>query len=293
MADKCPRCQKEVESLVGVDSGFRNRVNLTGNTQIIPDKICGSCYQELGATITQTGIFSAKERFKESAKIALWKGRIGLLRKARNHMKKKVYGEAVASYEKYLKVLEAIFEKKLEDLTPDVFKEKAATKELTVACSVFWDLIRIYDTNEKYKSKQMLVAQKLAQFAPYTPMLVEMIRQAEAFKRKARNGDVINKLLRQLANRRARCFIASSAFNDVLAPEVIFLQNWRDQVLLKNKVGMISIEIYYTISPPLAQVLDRLSILKPAVRLFLNFLIFCISKMSLKSLPTRVSSKTL
>lgn len=293
MAEQCPRCNRESEALVVVDPGFRNRVSLAGNGQTIPDRICSPCYQELSSVVSPAVMLNAKTKFKENAKMALWKSRIGLLRKARNMMKRKVYGEAVASYEKYLKILEVIFEEKLEDLSPNTFKEKAATKELTVVCSVFWDLIRIYDTNEKYKTKQIAIAQKLGQFAPFTPMLVEMIRQAEIYKRKARNPDVINKLLRLMANRRAHCFIATAAFNGVNAPEVLFLRNWRDRVLLTNKVGTLFVEIYYVASPPLAQVLDRLSILKPIVRVFLGFLIFCISKISLKSLPTRKSSKSL
>jgi hypothetical protein len=283
MSEKCPRCHKETQSLVAVDSGFRSRINLAGNAQTIPDRICGSCYQELGSTISQTGMFSAKERMRESVKISLWKSRITLLRKARNLMKKKVYGEAALAYEKYIKILENIFEAKLEDLSPEKFKEKAATKELTVACSVFWDLIRIYDANDKYKQKQLIVAQKLGQFAPYTPMLVEMIKQAEAFKRRSRNADVIGKLLRQMANRRTRCFIATSAFNyNIEATEVVYLQNWRDDFLLKSFVGFYFVKLYYLISPILARALDQLSILKPLVRWVLRLLIFCISKISLR-----------
>lgn len=283
MAEKCPRCHKETESLVNIDSGFRNKVSLAGNSQTIPDRICGSCYQELGATITQTGIFSAKERLKEGAKMALWRSRISLLRKARNLMKKKGYGEAAVTYEKYIKILETIFETKLEELSPEKFKEKAATKELTVACSVFWDLIRIYDTNDKYKQKMVVVALKLGQFAPYTPMLVEMMKQAEAYKRRARNADVINKLLRQMANRRTRCFIATSAFNyNIESPEIIFLQNWRDNFLLNYKFGASLVKFYYFSSPFIAFILDQLSILKPLVRWALRLLIFCISKISLR-----------
>jgi hypothetical protein len=293
MANKCPLCHNEVENLVSVDAGFRSRVSMAGNQQIIPDVICGACYEELGSTVSQAGMLRSKARFKESTKITLWKSRINLLRKARSFMTKKVYGEAVASYEKYLKILETVFEVKIEDMSPDIFKDKAATKELTVICSVFWDLIRIYDTNEKYRTKQMQIAQKLAQFAPYTPMLLEMIRQAEVYKRKARNPEIINRLLRQMANRKASCFIATSAYNGVHNPQVVFLQNWRDEVLLNNSIGILFIEIYYAVSPPLAQVLDKLSFLKPLVRLILGFLIFCISKISLKSLPTRESSKSL
>lgn len=293
MTEKCPRCGKEAYGLVNVDAGFRNRVKLAGGTQIIPDLICSPCYESLDSLISEAGVLNAKDRFKSAAKIALWKSRIGMLRKARNQMKRKVFGEAAASYEKYIKVLETLFEVKLDEMTPDTFKKKAATKELTVVCSVFWDLIRIYDTNEKYKPKQILIAQKLAEFAPFTPMLVEMIRQAEAYKRRTRNPDVIGKLIKQMANRRASCFIATSAFNGVCAPEVLFLQNWRDNVLLTYKAGVIFTNFYYKVSPPLAQVLDKLSILKPMVRALLGVLIFCISKISLKSLPTRESSKTL
>lgn len=288
MAEKCPRCGSEVEMLLGVDPGFRNKVNISGQKQVVPDKICGPCYQELSDSVSQMGsLFGAKEKFKEAAKLSLWKSRINLLRRARSLMAKKAYGEAVASYEKYLKIIETVFGSKLEQLNPETFKEKAATKELTVVCSVFWDLIRVYDTNEKYRVKQTMIATKLAQFAPYTPMLVEMIRQAEAYKRRAKNTELINKLVRQMANRRAKCFIATSAYGDELAPEVEFLRLWRDSVLLESERGRKWVDIYYRFSPQGAALLDKLSFLKPFVRLILTVLIFCISKISSKNLPIR------
>lgn len=290
----CPRCKNQTESLLGIDSGFRNKLQLSGYHQVIPDKVCSNCYQELGMMVSSpTNLLNTKDKLKTTAKMNLWKSRVGLIRKARSHMQRKSYSEAVVAYEKYLKIIEMVFGVNQENLTPELLKEHAATKELTVIASVYWDLIRIYDTHEKYKARMIQNTQKLAQFARFTPMFVDLMKQAEVYKRKAKNPDIINKLLKQMANKKSRCFIATSAFESPLAAEVIFLTHWRDQVLINSIFGKLFIELYYLVSPGIAYFLDIFSLLKPLVRGVLRILIFCISKISLKNLQSEAVSSNL
>ncbi len=54
-----------------------------------------------------------------------------------------------------------------------------------------------------------------------------------------------------------RCFIATACYHSVLAPEVELLRRFRDDVLRSSCCGRVSIRIYYHLSPPIAQFLER------------------------------------
>jgi len=49
------------------------------------------------------------------------------------------------------------------------------------------------------------------------------------------------------------CFIATAAFGTPFAKEINVLRNWRDDWLLKNRLGVIFVRFYYKISPPIAK----------------------------------------
>ena len=67
------------------------------------------------------------------------------------------------------------------------------------------------------------------------------------------------------------CFVATSCYGDYEAKEVLVLRNYRDDVLLKTKIGKIAVSIYYFISPSLAKLLDKSSLAKSFIRkYFLN-----------------------
>ena len=48
------------------------------------------------------------------------------------------------------------------------------------------------------------------------------------------------------------CFIATAAFGTPFAKEINVLRNWRDDWLIKNKIGSIVVQLYYKFSPPIA-----------------------------------------
>ncbi|MDP6916974.1 MAG: hypothetical protein QF895_03380 [SAR86 cluster bacterium] len=48
------------------------------------------------------------------------------------------------------------------------------------------------------------------------------------------------------------CFIATAAFETPFAEEINVLRIWRDDWLLKNRLGVIFVCFYYKISPPIA-----------------------------------------
>lgn len=54
----------------------------------------------------------ALEKAKEERKIKLWHQRIAFLKKGNQLMQKRQFGEAAVTYEKYLKILEMVYDAK-------------------------------------------------------------------------------------------------------------------------------------------------------------------------------------
>ena len=72
------------------------------------------------------------------------------------------------------------------------------------------------------------------------------------------------------------CFIATAAFGNYHAPEVILLQKFRDRFLLTNAPGRLFVDVYYRLSPSLADFISQYDALRRATRLALKPLIFTI-----------------
>ncbi len=279
---QCPRCGLQVTELHPVGPDLLAKVQPTGEP--LPAQLCAACLSDLARASAAApapvgeGVLVAQERAKEQHRLQLWKSRVSLIKKARLCMGAKIYSDAAVAYEKYLKILEIVFEvKQGEKLTPQLFKESARTTELTVVASVYWDLLRIYDTNDKYADRQMIAAKQLALFIRFTPIYPDIIKKAEAFARGARNTQAVKYFLKQASDHRPRCFIATSAFESPTAPEVQILRFLRDSQLKNSFWGRRFIYFYYRHSPRIACLLDRHPWFKPAIRATLRLMIKCVS----------------
>jgi hypothetical protein len=62
------------------------------------------------------------------------------------------------------------------------------------------------------------------------------------------------------------CFIATACCDSAFAPEVIFLKDFRDNIMQRSALGTAVIKIYYVLSPPVARFISRHSYLKKIVR---------------------------
>jgi hypothetical protein len=62
------------------------------------------------------------------------------------------------------------------------------------------------------------------------------------------------------------CFVATAAFGDPNAPEVLYLTSYRDEVLSTNSLGRLFIRVYYAISPHLATFIAKSSFLRIIAR---------------------------
>jgi hypothetical protein len=62
------------------------------------------------------------------------------------------------------------------------------------------------------------------------------------------------------------CFIATAAYGTETASELDILRDFRDQVLLENALGSRFVEVYYKISPPVADFIAKNDFLRAVVR---------------------------
>lgn len=274
---QCPRCGIQVTELHAVPGDIAMKLQASGES--VPGQVCVGCITELQRNIAASsgGVLMAQERAKEQHRLNLWKNRVQLIKQARTCMNQKMYSEAAAAYEKYIKIMEIVFDCKKGELKPELFKESARHTELTVVASVYWDLLRIYDMSDRYADRQNACAKQLSIFIRFTPIYPDIIRKAEIFQRSAKNPAVIKQFLKMSSESRPRCFVATSAFESVYALEVQQLRFFRDHSLKKHSWGRSFTKWYYRVSPKLACLLDKHSWAKPAVRGLLRLLIKCVS----------------
>lgn len=66
------------------------------------------------------------------------------------------------------------------------------------------------------------------------------------------------------------CFIATAAYGTPLAGEINVLRKFRDSYLLRREWGQKFVDAYYTISPPIAKVIEKSENLRKIVRILLK-----------------------
>ena len=275
---KCPQCSLDVPEIFPIDLDLRERLRKMDPSFPVGEEICKSCIVDLRKkTYGSGGMLLAQERAKDGRKKKLWQSRVALVKQGNALMGNKLYKEAAISYEKYLRLLELVFDCKPGMLSPESLKESAKTAELTVIAGVYWDLLRVYDSSDQFADRQKHAAIQLAKFINYTPVFPDIMKKAEVFLKHARHPDVVKNFINLAKKKRTRCFVATSAFEAPTSVEVQYLRFYRDQFLKNSYWGRKFIYFYYKISPALAYFLDRQTWLKPFVRAVLRFVIKCVS----------------
>ncbi|PIT99412.1 MAG: hypothetical protein COT74_10445 [Bdellovibrionales bacterium CG10_big_fil_rev_8_21_14_0_10_45_34] len=275
---KCPKCEAHVNTLVKIESGMRLRLQDSGYTEVIPDQVCPRCYTLLGKFISQGAKIKAEEEAKEKTKMTLWKKRTQLVRDGREQFASNAFSQAAVNYEKYLKVLEIIYEIKPGGLSPHLFQDAQKSKEVNVICSVFWDLYRIYDLSPRYKDRQIAVAKKLAEFVKASSNKEEFFRLADQYAKQARNQDILREFFKDAGHTVKMCFVANATYGGYDHPQVHTLLSFRDNVLSKSTLGRKLTRQYYIHSPPLANWLLRNPSFRPMFRTILDGLVFVLRR---------------
>lgn len=278
---QCPYCGDTVQSLISIEPGMRLGLEENAKLTSIPDAVCPGCHSILSKMISMGAVLRSQAQVKEQNRLNLWRNRVSLVRKAKDHLAKREFAESAIFFEKYLRALELVYDKKPGDLSPDLFSAESRRQEMTVVASVYWDLVRIYDQSPRYKDRQTAAALKLAEFARFTPIYGHIMRKAETLTRTAKSPDVFRHFLKISNKSRPRCFVASAAFEGAHDPTVETLRLYRDRVLRRHPSGRRFTRLYYKYSPPVASWIDQ----SPAfVRATLRFLLRKVAKQASKAL---------
>lgn len=254
MAANCPRCGASVPDLIKIEAGLKLRIQELQVGDALPPEVCVNCFKQLTSLVSKGAKLRAEINAKEHNKKILWKNRVTLVKSARERMAVKAFAEAAVLYEKYIRTLEISQDQEAGQLNPDVFNNPTLHKELTLIASVYWDLVRIYDTRPSYSAKMRELCGKLLRVLPMTPAGGDIVSRAERFSKIANNEDVIKEFLREARKYKStKCFIANATFDSPNAKEVQLLSAFRDQVLQQTGFGRWSIRFYYKVSPRLAE----------------------------------------
>jgi hypothetical protein len=274
----CPYCKDNVQGLVSIDPGMRLRLQNEAQLVSLPETVCAGCFAQLSKMVSKGAVLRAEAQAKEQNRLMLWRNRVQLVRQAKQHLAQKDYSGAAVAYEKYIRVLEIVYDCKQGELKPEMFKSAARAQEMTVIASVYWDLMRIYDTNSRYAERQSRAAEKLAAFVRFTPIFPQIMRKADTQTRTAKNPESFKKFLKLSNSNRPRCFIATAAFDGEREETVEALCEFRDGVLRATPSGRRMIHAYYKVSPRIASLLDRHPAFKPMTRKLLKWTARIISR---------------
>lgn len=271
----CPRCEKSDVDLRTVSPGMKLALQATGDGDPLPAQVCASCMEDLEKQVSYGARLRAEKQVETQNRVMLWKNRVKLIRQGRQMMQQKNYADAAVAYEKYLRILELVYDVQRGGLAPELFSNSKRSKELTVITSVYWDLLRIYDTSPRYGDRQSKVAQKLAEFIRFSSIQMDLIKKAETFLKSANQPQHVRAFLRASQVNRPRCFIATVAYGSEYHPHVLWLRDFRDDVLAHSRVGRAFILTYYRRSPAIARWLETPQAipLRLLVKLVLGFFV--------------------
>src|SRR3954462_7498287 len=127
----CPNCNK-AGTIYHVEAGLRLLLQQTGAVSPVPSEACGSCIQQFTKAGSSGAVLRAEEEAKAQARYMLWRNRVSLVRQAKTLMQSKLYSDAAVAYEKYLRILEVIYDKESGALFPEIFTTEARRGEITV-----------------------------------------------------------------------------------------------------------------------------------------------------------------
>lgn len=275
----CPHCGAITDQLVSIDAGMRVALSEAGLGSSLPEEVCSSCYEGFAGQVSQGLKLRMERDHREKNKAVMWKNRVQLVKNARALMAQKAYTEAAIQYEKYIRILELVYNLEKGQINPKVFNNSARSKEMTVIASVFWDLLRIYDTSPHYSDRMSDAAQKLSEFLPYSQIYPDVVKQADHFARSAKNPTIVREFLKTTKSQRGPCFIASAAFADQpYALELYWLRRFRDEVLRPWPTGRRLIWLYYKFSPRLARDISQSPAKTFMARWFITKMTLCLKK---------------
>jgi len=96
-------------------------------------------------------------------------------------------------------------------------------------------------------------------------------------------GITCGKEIAKLEQKKSGCFIATAVYGSAYANEVIVLKDFRDKFLLKYRLGKSFVQLYYWLSPPIANVISKKYYLREFTKIILTIpLIKLVRKLNIR-----------
>lgn len=268
----CPRCSAQTPELIRVEAGMKLRLNETGVDASPPPEVCTNCYKEYSSSVSQGAQLIAAENAKAHNRMVLWKNRISLIKQGQEKMSVRAYSEAALLYEKYIRTLEICNDIEAGKLDPLFFNKPGQEKELYVLATVYWDLMRVYDSSSRYGQRLATTSRNLLKILPYCKNKQEIIRKANRYLKSSKNYNVFKNFCRESSRLKkgGGCYIATASFGSQSTWQVQTFYHFRDKILYKSFNGRLFICIYYLVSPTLANYIANRPSLKKLSKKFLT-----------------------
>ena len=144
-----------------------------------------------------------------------------------------------------------------DGLAPNHFDVKKDIYEMVLICGIYWDLAKFYDRAKRADQRQELnlCLQKFVQFSKgfqYQPLSSEALRRYMGSGH-CKHRDDFRKAYVTLTGE--RCFIATALIDVTEFETLDRLRTFRDEKLNRSPAGRVVIRFYYSVSPPIANVL--------------------------------------
>lgn len=187
--------------------------------------------------------------------------RISIARQGRLHFEKNELVEAMHNFRRFMSITARSLNCEVKDMHPRLFEEKNRVSESLLISAICMDMAKILDhmnTDDSRQERstyfrlfvnftlgmpfQFFVSENLRKYIQYSKMIRHKAEFQNAY-------DVIKK------NR--GCFVATVAFSDPEAPEVVRLRRFRDDRLLRSVAGRLAAALYYRTGPLAARILRK------------------------------------
>lgn len=162
------------------------------------------------------------------------------------------YGNAVKKYTEYLEILAEVLEcKDIYSLSIDKFNPKNELTEMLMISHIYFELARIYDSNEKFHDEARKCLDRFVHFSinqPYQVVNSELIRKYVKKSRLKLMGDFQNSY-HQIYIQSKKCFVVTHCYGEThkITQDYRSFKEW----MLEYSWGHQFVQNYYAYSPRL------------------------------------------
>jgi hypothetical protein len=241
----CPRCHMPVSALLDVSQEMSVFLRKNLSRDFVHKRVCGSCLAQFEKSVTDPHMIPNKVPPELLKKLEAWASRTELLKEAGQLSRAHKNEEALAKYNEYLALMEEAFSLPIDKITTQLFRESGRREDLAVFVLVLWDLVVLLD--EKDQGRQQELGKKMVELGRGLPLVGTLQARVRKFERHSKNRVFFKQMYKDLGG--SGCFVASYAFEDPYAAEVMILRQFRDEYLQANLWGRRFIRTYYKYSP--------------------------------------------